>query len=61
MVLSLHQDEFHRHDDINMTSPGKDASLRPITGLKRDAALMMSLTGAEFRKLTSAMSSSSKI
>jgi len=51
MVRSLHRDEFHRHDDINVTSPGKDISLRRIAGLKRDA-LMMSLSGAELGKLT---------
>ena len=51
MVRSLHGDEFHRHSDINVTSPGKDISLRQIAGLKRDA-LMMSLSGAELGKLT---------
>jgi len=51
MVRSLHRDEFHRHGDINMTSPGNDISLRRIAGLKRDA-LMMSLSGAELGKLT---------
>jgi len=51
MVLILHRDEFHRHCDIDVTSPGKDISLRRIDGLKRDA-LMMSLSGAEFVKLT---------
>jgi len=51
MVRSLHRDEFHRHGDINVTSPGKDISLRRIEGLRRDA-LMMSLSGAELGKLT---------
>ena len=51
MVQSLHRDEFHRHGDINMTSPGKDISLRRIAGSKRDV-LMMSLSGAELGKLT---------
>jgi len=51
MVRSLHRDKFHRHGDINMTSLGKDISLRRITGLKRDA-LMMSLSGAEMGTLT---------
>jgi len=69
MVWSLHQDECHRpsHGDINMTSPGKDISLRRIAGLKKDA-LIMSLSDAELGKLTvndrrgfSAMSSSSKM
>ena len=69
MVWSLHQGECHRpsHGDINMTSPGKDISLRRIAGLKKDA-LIMSLSDAELGKLTvndrrgfSAMSSSSKI
>jgi len=44
MVWSLHQDKFHRHSDINVTSRSKDISLRQIAGLKRDA-LMMSLSG----------------
>jgi len=39
---SLHRDEFHRHGDMNMTSPGKDILLQRIAGLNRDA-LMMSL------------------
>ena len=51
MVWSLHRDEFYRHGDINVTSPGKDISLRRIACLKRDA-LMMSLSGAELGKLT---------
>jgi len=51
MVRSLHQDEFHRHGDINVTSLGKDISLRRIAGLKSDA-LMMSLSGAELGTLT---------
>jgi len=51
MVRSLHRGEFHRHGDINVTSPGKDISLRRIAGLKRDAH-MMSLSGAELSKLT---------
>jgi len=51
MVWSLHRDKFHRHGDINVTSPGKEISLRRIAGLKRDA-LMMSLSGAELGKLT---------
>jgi len=51
MVRSLHRDEFHRHGDINVTSLGKDISLRQIAGLKRDA-LMMSLSGAELGTLT---------
>jgi len=51
MVWSLHRDEFHRHGDTNVTSPGKDISLRRIAGLKRDA-LMMSLSGAELDTLT---------
>jgi len=42
MVWSLHQDEFHRHCDITLTSLGKEISLRRITSLTRDA-LMMSL------------------
>jgi len=51
MVWSLHRDEFHRHGDINKTSPGTEISLRRIGSLKRDA-LMMSLSGAELGKLT---------
>ena len=51
MVRSLDRDEFHRHGDIDVTSLGKDISLRRIAGLKRDA-LMMSLPGAELCKLT---------
>jgi len=51
IVWSLHRDEFYRHGDINMTSPGKEISLRRIAGLKRDT-LMMSLSGTEFGKLT---------
>jgi len=51
MVWSLHRDEFHRHGDINVTSLGKDISLRRNAGFKRDA-LMMSLSGAELSKLT---------
>jgi len=51
MVRSLHRDEFHRHSDINVTSLGKDISLRRIAGLKRDA-LMMSLSGAKLGTLT---------
>jgi len=51
MVQNLHRDEFHRHGDINVTSPGNDISLRRIAGLKRNA-LMMSLSGAELNKLT---------
>jgi len=51
MVRSLHREKFHLHGDINMTSLGKDISLRRIVGLKRDA-LMMSLSGAELGKLT---------
>jgi len=50
MVWSLHRDEFHRHDNINATSLGKDISLRRIAGLERDA-LMMSLSGAELGTL----------
>ena len=30
MVQSLHREEFHRHDDINVTSPGKEISLLPF-------------------------------
>jgi len=51
IVRSLHRDEFHRHGDINVTSSGKEISLRRIAGLKRDG-LMMSLFGAELDKLT---------
>jgi len=51
MVRSLHRDEFHRHGDINVTSLGKDISLRPIAGLKSDA-LMRILSGAELGTLT---------
>jgi len=51
MVRSLHQDEFHHHGDINVTSPGKDISLQRIVGLKRNAT-MMSLSGTELCKLT---------
>jgi hypothetical protein len=51
MVRILHRDEFYRHGDINVTSPGKDISLRRIAGLKRDA-LMMSLSGTELGKRT---------
>jgi len=36
--------------DINVTSPGKEISLRRIKGLKREA-LMISLSGAELGKL----------
>jgi len=60
MVWSLHRDEFHRHGDINVTSPGKEISLRRIAGLKRDA-LMMSFSGQIDRRGFSVMSSSSKI
>jgi len=51
MVQSLHRDEFHRHGDIDVSSPGKDISLWRIADLKRDA-LMMILSGAELGKLT---------
>jgi len=51
MIRSLHRDEFHRHGDINVTSLGKDISLRRIAGLKRDT-LMMSLSVAELGTLT---------
>jgi len=51
VVWSLHRDEFHRHGDINVTSRGKDISLRRIAGLKKDA-LMMSLSSAELGNLT---------
>jgi len=47
MVRSLHRDEFYRHGDPKVTSPGKDISLQRIVELKRDA-LMMSLSGADF-------------
>jgi len=50
-VQSLHRDEFHRDSNINVTSLGKDISLRQIAGLKRDA-LMISLSGAELGTLT---------
>ena len=53
MVRSLHRDEFQfrRHGDINVTSLGKDISLRRIADLKGDA-LMMSHSGAELDTLT---------
>jgi len=51
MVRILHRDELYRHGDINVTSPGKDISLRRIAGLKRNA-LMMSLSGTELGKRT---------
>jgi len=51
MIRSLHCNEFHRHGDINVTSPGKEISLRRIAALKREA-LMMSLSGAELGKLS---------
>ena len=51
MVRSLHRDEFHCHGDINVTSLGKDNTLRRIAGLKRDS-LMMSLSCAELGTLT---------
>ena len=38
MVQSLHRDEFHRHGDINVISPGKEISLQRIAGLKRKRA-----------------------
>jgi len=60
MVWSLHRDEFHRHGDINVTSPGKDISLRRIAGLKKDA-LMMSLSGAELGNLTEGVSGHDKL
>jgi len=49
MVQSLHRDEFHRHGDINVTSPGKDISLRRIAGLKIHALM---ISGAELSELT---------
>ena len=51
MIQSLHCNEFHRHGDINVTSQGKEISLRRIAALKREA-LMMSLSGAELGKLS---------
>jgi len=30
LVRSLHQDEFHRHNNINVTSPGQEITLRRI-------------------------------